>query len=683
LKQLLKIILLVLPFLVSTFTSQAQISRLKGGNSVQDESSSAESPTQKAEADKSASSPDTAKCSYFTSNAQAAYTLQPFRAPLHRFDNYNSLQKNPEMYAFLGNPGSAANPITYLLKVSPGFVFMHGAFDLYKLQQDSIHYLVQEKPFSEINYTMGKAKEQQLLFTHSQQIRKGLTLGFFARFANSPGLYQRQRTYYSSGYFTARYNIPSNRYGVMASFLIDRFRNYENGGITYDSVFKENTENDRKTIIVNLSNAMNRDKSSGFFMQQYFNFQKQEIRKKDSTGSVRQSQRFNAGRIIYSLKYYRSTTAYEDDKSKNGYSFGFYPLIYGDSTKTLDSTFHIHIENTFVYSNIEPDTAERNFPFQYAFGISQQHDKLGYGFVSNMVNKLVPPSAFSPNEIVSLREDSRYFNQLIPFGTLKGVIKKTYFIANGRISLGGYNKGDHELSGSFYQFFNILHKSSKIYITASKGQVHPDYIYQYFISDHFRWDNNFKVQDYINGTIGLDVLGLNLSLGITRITNFVWLNSAALPQQADGGLAISRADASKIFRPGKWIIDTRITFQNVSRDSLLQLPSFAGRASLSYNMFLFKKVLHAQIGLGCQYYSSYYADAYHPELRMFYRQNEELTGNYPYADVFLNMRIKRARIFIKYQHFNAGWLDHNYYMVPHYPGADATLKAGVSWIFYD
>jgi hypothetical protein len=687
LKQILKIFLvLVFPLLANSYSSYAQISRLKGGNSGQDESSS-DTPNQGNDKEKSSASPDTAKCSYFYPNLQAAYTLKPFKAPLHGFNNYNPLQKGQDIYAFLGNAGSAASPITYQMPTVAGFSFVHGAFDLYKIRQDSIRFYMLDKPFSEINYVMGKGKEQQLLFTHSQQIRKGLYLGLYARFANSPGLYQRQRTFYSTGYFTARYTLPSGRYGVLTSFLTDRFRNFENGGIAQDSIFTHNMENNRKTIAVKLPNAMNRDKSSGFYFQQYFNLQRQQgliAKVKDSTGQKRNSQQFNAGRLIHTFKYYRNTFAYEDDKSRNGIIAGYYPNTYGDTTLTLDSTFHIHIENTFVYSNIEPDTASRNFPFQYSFGISQQYDRVGYTSIAEKINQVLPNSVFSTKAVVSERAQSEHFTQLIPFGTLKGIIaRKTFFVANGRLSLGGYNAGDYELSGSFYQFLGSKGKTGRIYLTVAKGKVHPDYIFQHFISDHIRWENNFSMQDYINGIFGVEILGYNLSLGITRLSNYTWLNANAVPQQDNTGLTISRADFSKIFHPGKWIIDGRVTLQKVTESSLLQLPDLVGRFAISYNLFLFKKVMHAQIGLGCLYYTSYHADAYHPELRMFYRQDEILTGNYPYADAFLNLRVKRARIFIKYQHFNAGWLDHSYFMVPHYPGDDAALKAGVSWVFYD
>jgi len=171
LKQSLKIILFLLPVLVNSFNSEAQINRLKGGTSMQDESSS-DNPNQKTDTDKSSASPDTAKCSYFTSNLLASYTLQPFRAPLHEFQSYNPVQKNREMNASLGNPGSATTPITFRMIPTPGFSYMHGVFDINKLNQDSIHYLVVEKPFSEVNYMMGKGKEQQLLLLIANKSEK-------------------------------------------------------------------------------------------------------------------------------------------------------------------------------------------------------------------------------------------------------------------------------------------------------------------------------------------------------------------------------------------------------------------------------------------------------------------------------------------------------------------------------
>ncbi len=91
--------------------------------------------------------------------------------------------------------------------------------------------------------------------------------------------------------------------------------------------------------------------------------------------------------------------------------------------------------------------------------------------------------------------------------------------------------------------------------------------------------------------------------------------------------------------------------------------------------------MYVQIGFDVTYYSSYYADAYMPALGLFYRQNQKLVGNYPFADFFLNMKVKHVRFFFKTEHLNSGLVP--VYLVPNYPAPDRAVKVGVSWVFYD
>ena len=72
-----------------------------------------------------------------------------------------------------------------------------------------------------------------------------------------------------------------------------------------------------------------------------------------------------------------------------------------------------------------------------------------------------------------------------------------------------------------------------------------------------------------------------------------------------------------------------------------------------------------------------------PATGIFYIQNDKKIGNYPYCDIFLNFKIKQARIFIKYQHFNNGWFSTAYYDSPHYPSPESAFKLGISWYFYN
>ena len=98
---------------------------------------------------------------------------------------------------------------------------------------------------------------------------------------------------------------------------------------------------------------------------------------------------------------------------------------------------------------------------------------------------------------------------------------------------------------------------------------------------------------------------------------------------------------------------------------------------------LFKGATTIQPGISLYYNTSYYADAYMPALRSFYAQGNKEIGNFVYADIFFNFRIKRARMFFKYSHFNSLFGTYDYYMVPSYPMMDAGFRFGISWKFFD
>jgi hypothetical protein len=93
--------------------------------------------------------------------------------------------------------------------------------------------------------------------------------------------------------------------------------------------------------------------------------------------------------------------------------------------------------------------------------------------------------------------------------------------------------------------------------------------------------------------------------------------------------------------------------------------------------------LLAQLALDLFYNTPYYGDAWMPATQQFYLQNNTKTGNYLYADVALNFKIKRARLFLKLSHFDNGLMGYDYFTVPHYPMQNRAFKFGVSWLFFD
>lgn len=605
-------------------------------------------------------SPDSVFVSYFSLNEQGAYTRTAVSKPLNQFQEYDVARQNNQFYANLGNPGSASSPLLFKLKTSPNFRYRSDIYEPYTLKDDSIKFYISESPFSHVRYHMGPAKEQKLDLNFSQRIGSGIYLGLNARFANAPGLYTRQRAYNAGGTFYAAFLYPTQRYGAILTYRTDRSINYENGGISDVTKFTENIETDRKRINVNLPDAMNRSKSNGFVLQQYFNILKSTISRKIDTTTVLVPRKFDAGRIIYTMRYSRTGTSYEDNSPPSDF-YNFYPTYFYDTVPIFDSLKLTHFENCFVYSNEVPDTLGKSFPLQYSFGIRLQTDKL-----HNATTQI------------------DVFRQTVPFGMLKGIIKrKTFFKASGFLVLGGYKSGDYSLDGSFYQFFGK--QNHKAYLNVSKGMMHPDYYFNKYITDYFisKWDNSFGTQDYIKGEFGVILKGFDLNASYTRLTNYVYLNQNMLPQQYSDALTILAGHVSKEFRVKHWITNVYVAAQQITPGDVLQLPALLGRLSLCYDVELFSKALHTQIGISGTYHTQWYQDAYMPALRAFYRQDNYVSGNYPYLDAFINLNIKRARLFLKYEHFNSGLMGYNYMLVNTYPQADAALKFGISWLFFD
>jgi len=604
-------------------------------------------------------SPDSAFVSYFYLNEQGAYTRYSVSKPLNHFQDYDVSKQYNQFFATLGNPGSAASPLLYSLRTGPDFRFKPDVYRPYRLKDDSIKFYISQTPFSHLRYHMGAAKEQKLDIDFSQRIGNGIYLGLNARFANAPGIYQRQRNYNSGATFFAAFLHPSQRYGALLTYRYDRSANNENGGISDIDVFTANTETDRKRFATNLSSSINRGKSSGIVLQQYFNILKPNVVKKVDTTTMLVPRKFDAGRIIYTMRYSRTGNAYEDNSTSP--DFSYYPAYFysTDTVQIFDSIRHTHFEHCFVYSNEVPDTLGKSFPLQYSFGIRLQTDRLQHNTAIQDV-----------------------FRQTVPFGMLKGIIKrKTVFKASAFLVLGGYNGGDHSIDGSFYQFFGK--HSYKAYLNVSKGSMHPDYYFTKYSTAYFTWDNPSRAQDYIKGEFGVVLSGFDLRATYTRLTNYAYLNNQMKPEVYTEGLNVLSGHISKEFRLKHWITNVYAAAQQITPDTVLQLPAFIGKITICYDAMLFQKALHVQTGISGTYHSQWYQDAYMPALRSFYHQRSYLAGNYPYLDAFVNLNIKRARIFIKYEHFNAGLMGYNYMIVPDYPQADAAFKFGISWLFFD
>jgi hypothetical protein len=133
----------------------------------------------------------------------------------------------------------------------------------------------------------------------------------------------------------------------------------------------------------------------------------------------------------------------------------------------------------------------------------------------------------------------------------------------------------------------------------------------------------------------------------------------------------------------KWGINGKLVYQSPSQPEYIRIPGFSGHLNLFFKSPIFKQAATIQTGFQFYYFSEFFADGYNPAYRDFYIQNEKSIGNYIYADVYLTLNIKTARLFLKYAHFNSLFGNYTYYLAPHYPDRDARFCFGINWRFHN
>jgi hypothetical protein len=106
-------------------------------------------------------------------------------------------------------------------------------------------------------------------------------------------------------------------------------------------------------------------------------------------------------------------------------------------------------------------------------------------------------------------------------------------------------------------------------------------------------------------------------------------------------------------------------------------------AQAFYQNFAFKKAMFLQIGLQLNSYEKYYAPYFMPVADNFYYQNQTNFSQQHQLQFFINVKIKKVRIFIKADNLLQGLDGHGTYVSKYYPLPDRTVKFGISWRFFD
>ena len=192
-----------------------------------------------------------------------------------------------------------------------------------------------------------------------------------------------------------------------------------------------------------------------------------------------------------------------------------------------------------------------------------------------------------------------------------------------------------------------------------------------------RFEVSFRVPDF--------ALELGAWQGVVTDKIYYGLeNGDVRIMQDHGTTSVTSVYARKDFRIAGLHLDHKVLLQWSTNQEAIPVPLVSAFLSYYYEFWAVRDVLRVQFGLDGHFNTRYYAPGYSPALSEFVNQREVQVGNYPYVDLFLVAKWKRARIFLKYQHINRGLFGNNeYFAIAKYPLNPGMFKFGISWGFYD
>ncbi len=578
---------------------------------------------------------------------------------IDEFQIYHPVFKNSITSSYLGNYGTPALNNDFFGRSSNVDFFFLKSRESYLLSPATIQYYNTRTPYTRLDFSQSENRtiknETRFNVFHSQNVNPNLNFTLRMNIAKSAGQYTAQES--KNNFITLYSSYNSDNLNIYSGFISNTVKDNENGGLSNDSLLFNGAETE--LLNVNLNSSKSNFKGTYYFINGEYRFGKTIVTEEDSA----------AFRPIFGIlinsQYERHKQVFTDEEEAEN---TFFENTYYGNDYITDSIRFNKLSNVFQLKQFE--NAERKTSFgKRAF--------LGIDFINTL-----SPGA----DTAKFSSDINSYSNLYAGG---GIFRETgkFWTWNfdGKIYLIGQKAGQTELSGIISKPFTILKDSlASLAISGSINNTVADYFQEEFYSNHFRWNNDFSMEQRmdVNGSIISPKFKLKLTGNYSIINNFIYNNYEGIPSQTGKELLVISAFADKDFNYRNLHFRVRALWQQASNEEYIHVPDLSAFVS-AYYKFVISKVMFAQIGADTRYNTKYYADAYSPATGLFYLQNEKKYGNYPYIDVYANLRLKRTIVFFKMLNIGTNFLDGEYITTPNYPMPRSTFRFGLSWLFYD
>lgn len=582
-------------------------------------------------------------------------SLDKIDTSLQDFQIYNPTEREMNFYSSLGNIGLAHQNNIFSQRKTNAFLFLNN-YSLYN--SNNLFFYNTHQAYTKAKYITNFSKRnglQNIQILHTQNINPYTNIGIQYRLDGANGEYaQSQTRNHALRFFTS---YEGHKYNAYAAYQYNKLNNYINGGIQNDSMLADEYYTKTSYIPTRLQNFKQHILHRNIYLNHAFVSNKiDSVPLNDSLKYAKHTPVFKIGHIL-NVNYYKR--AYENSGGD------LYTHIINDATNNIyDSTALFAIHNSF-YGQILADTNKKWIP-QINFGYRNEWENY---YSLNQPNFYINHVLFSQINYFSLGDWSA--------------------AAFAEWDIAGSNRNDFIVST---QISNSFKKNHTISFEGSVEQQCSDVFLDHYFSHYFSWTSDFQKQEKEYLKLSYQYKGFEIGSDFTLLNHFIYISAIVdssvyieeiKPKQINKHISVLSAFVQYKFKVGPLHMDNLFIYQKTSSEDIVHIPALNFHNSTYFDFHLFKKVLKVNIGASIRYSSAYFIDAYDPATGLFYQQNSQKMGDYPYVDFFINMKLKKALFFFKLEHFNQGMSAYQYFSVLHYPQNPRVFRFGLSWRFYN
>ena len=541
------------------------------------------------------------------------------------FQNANPIDKFSIANSFNGNLGSPIQSKLYFDRPENTDFMFSEAYYPYLMNVQHATFYNTKTPFSYLNYITGGSNnraEDDIKFLYTGNISKKFNIGTTLDYMSAIGEYQNQATNRFSGSLFGTYD--GKHYSAKVLLSTNEMKNQENGGIT-NLADIHSTLLTTAIIPTNFLGQSNFSQSQLYLNHQYSIGFERPVR--INPDSVRMDY-VPVTKFAHTFKYDNFQKRYYE----NSVEKTFYANTYGVGTQTKDTASLQTMTNNFSVS------MEEEFNKWMNFGLT--------AYIENEVQRYL----YTKNNMLNLD-----FESSTKVGGILSKQRGQTFRYNilGELSFLGYKAGNFLLNGNVGGFFKLWNDSISLVANGFVRSDKPSLFLQYYESNHFRWQNDFTniYRTHVGGTFSIPTRLFSLNVSVENITQYVYFDNNALPQQYSGNIQVLSGNLKQDFHFGKFALENNVVYQVSSKADVLPLPALVLYHNFYYDDKWFN-VLSVQIGANVRYHTAYFAPSYMPATGQFFTQSTTKIGNYPVVNLYLNCHLKRTRFFVEYYHIN-------------------------------